>query len=140
MPKWVTGPCSLPVRHQSLVDVPLIATLCTLGRDAPMLSAVWYEWINGGINCAVPPDGVIARNLARRPWVGLMVAGTSPPYCGVEYRGEVVVTDDYLPVLSRLARRYLGSREGERYMVGHPPNLHLRLEVGRFRMWDDAAT
>lgn len=139
-PKWVAGPCELPARHRALVNLPIIATLCTLGRDAPMLSAVWYEWAEGGISCTVPPDGVIARNVTLRASVGLLIAGDSRPYCGIEYRGDVTVSDDYLPTLTRLARRYLGSRDGERYLVGHPANLLLRMEAGRFRMWDDATS
>ena len=141
MPKrWVTGPCALGARHHALVELPIIATLCTVGRDGPMLSAVWYEWEEGGINCTVPPDGVIARNVTRHGEVAILVAGASPPYCGIEYRGEVSVTEDYLPALTRLAKRYLGNREGDVYLVGHPPNLLLRMERGRFRLWDDAAS
>jgi hypothetical protein len=104
-----------------------------------MLSAIWYEWADGGINCTVPPDGVLARNVNRRPWVGLLVAGAARPYCGLEYRGEVTIRHEYLPVLSRLATRYLGARAGADYLVGHPSNLLLRMESGRFRLWDDAS-
>ena len=140
MPKWVAGPCSLLPRHQDLVELPIIATLCTVGSSGPFLSAVWYEWAEGGISCTVPPDGVIARNVARRPEVAVLVAGAAPPYCGIEYRGAAAVSTDYLPVLTRLARRYLGLEAGAAYMVGHPPNLLLRMESGRFRLWDDAAS
>lgn len=138
MAKWVSGPAELSERHQALVLLPVIATLCTFGAKVPMLSAVWYEWHDGGVNCSVPPDGVIARNVTREPVAGLLVAGDSRPYCGIEYRGSVAVHDDYLPVLTRLAKRYLGPQDGERYLIGHPPNVILRLERGRFRLWDDA--
>lgn len=139
MATWVRGPAELPVRHRALVALPIIATLCTQGRDGPMLSAVWYEWIDGGMSCSVPPDGIIERNVRRNSWVALMVPGSDRPYCGIEYRGEVTVRDDYLPVLTRLAMRYLGARAGAEYLVGHPPNVHLRMERGRFRLWDDAS-
>jgi hypothetical protein len=135
----VKGPTELPERHRALVSLPIIATLCTIGRDSPILSAVWYEWADGGINICVPPGGVIARNVTRRPWVGLLVAGTDRPYCGIEYRGDVTVHQEYLPALSRLATRYLGVRAGAEYLVGHPASLVLRMESGRFRLWDDAA-
>jgi hypothetical protein len=138
MATWVRGPAELPPRHRALVELPLIATLCTLGRDGPMLSAVWYEWADGGMSCSVPPDGVIERNVRRNPWAALLVAGTDRPYCGIEYRGEVATRDDYLPVLTRLAIRYLGVLAGAEYLVGHPANLHLRMQHGRFRLWDDA--
>lgn len=139
MVTWVAGPAELPPRHRALVELPIIATLCTHGRHSPALSAVWYEWVDGGINCTIPPDGFIARNVRRRRWVGLLVAGTARPYCGIEYRGDATVGGGYLPVLSRLATRYLGARAGEKYLVGHPSNLVLRMELGRFRLWDDAA-
>jgi hypothetical protein len=138
MATWVRGLSELPLRYRGLVELPIIATLCTLGRDGPMLSAVWYEWEDGGMSCSVPPDGVIGRNLRRNPWAALLVAGTDRPYCGIEYRGEVTTRDDYLPVLTRLAIRYLGVPEGAEYLVGHPANIHLRMETGRFRLWDDA--
>lgn len=139
MAKWVSGPAELSMRHRALVELPLIATLCTQGHDGAMLSAVWYEWLRGGISCTVPPDGVIERNVRRKSWAALLVAGTDRPYCGVEYRGEVTVSDDYLPVLTRLATRYLGPQAAVEYLDGHPPNLHLRMERGRFRLWDDAS-
>jgi hypothetical protein len=139
MASWLSGPAELPMRHRALVELPIIATLCTQGRDGPMLSAVWYEWEQGGVSCSVPPDGVLIRNVRREPRVALLVAGADRPYCGIEYRGEVTVGDDYLPVLTRLATRYLGPSAGAEYLVGHPANLHLRMEHGRFRLWDDAA-
>jgi hypothetical protein len=139
MATWVKGPAELPMRHRALVELPLIATLCTQGRAGPMLSAVWYEWTGGGISCTIPPDGVIARNIKRQPRVALLVAGADRPYCGIEYRGEATSGDDYLPVLTRLAIRYLGARAGAEYLQGHPANLHLRMEHGRFRLWDDAS-
>lgn len=139
MSQWFAGPVDLPERHRALVELPVIATLCTMGRDAPMLSAVWYEWSDGGINCSIPPDGVIARNLNRAPWAALLVAGTERPYCGIEYRGRADLSLDYLPTLTRLATRYLGTQAGAKYLIGHPPNLRVRLEEGRFRIWDDAA-
>jgi hypothetical protein len=139
MASWVSGPVELPVRHRALVELPLIATLCTQGRDGPMLSAVWYEWAGGGVSCTIPPDGVIARNLSRQPRAALLVAGADRPYCGIEYRGEVTVSDDYLPVLTTLATRYLGPGPGAQYLRGHPANLHVRMEHGRFRLWDDAS-
>lgn len=138
MVTWVPGPAELPLRHRALVELPIIATLCTLGRDGPMLSAVWYEWADGGVSCSVPPDGVIERNVRRHPWAALLIAGTDRPYCGIEYRGEVTTRDDYLPVLTRLAIRYLGVLAGAEYLLGHPVNLHLRMLQGRFRLWDDA--
>jgi pyridoxamine 5'-phosphate oxidase-like protein len=138
MATWVRGPAELPSRHRALVEHPIIGTLCTLGRDGPMLSAVWYEWADGGMSCSVPPDGVIERNIRRNPWAALLIAGADRPYCGIEYRGEVTARDDYLPVLTRLAIRYLGADAGAEYLVGHPVNLHLRMQHGRFRLWDDA--
>jgi hypothetical protein len=138
MATWVRGPAELPLRHRALVERPIIATLCTLGREGPMLSAVWYEWADGGMSCSVPPDGVIERNVRRNSWAALLIAGADRPYCGIEYRGEVTIGDDYLPVLTRLATRYLGVPADAEYLDGHPANLHLRMEQGRFRLWDDA--
>jgi hypothetical protein len=137
--KWLSGPIDLPARHMALVERPILATLCTQGRDHPMLAAVWYEWSQGGISCSIPPDGVLARNLKRNSWAAILVAGEDRPYYGIEYRGEATLSDNYLPTLTRLATRYLGSRASANYLVGHPPNLLLRLVSGRFRVWDDAA-
>src|ERR1700694_4674852 len=97
MATWVSGPAELPVRHRDLVELPIIATLCTQGRDGPMLSAVCDEWARGGMSCSIPPDGVIARNLRRQPQVALLVAGADRPYCGIEYRGQATVREDSPP-------------------------------------------
>ena len=54
----------------SFLARPLVATLATYRKDGTiLLSPVWQEWSDGGINIVISADDVKARHIARDPRV-----------------------------------------------------------------------
>jgi len=77
-----------------LLDQPLIAVLATRrADDSIMLSPVWFEWYQGGIDIWVPTiEGGKVAHVQRDPRVTVVVANSEWPYKGFELRGEATVS------------------------------------------------
>src|SRR5262249_57022670 len=92
-----------------LLDLPLLAVLATHRRDGSvLLSPVWHEWHNGGFQIATNGDGAKAKHLHRDPRASIVVCEQTPPYRGVEVRGDAELrTDGAVCVARRIAIRYL---------------------------------
>ena len=87
-----------------LLEQPLIAVLATRRKDdTVMLSPVWFEWRDGGINIWVPTvEGGKVGHVQRDPRVTVVVNNHEWPYKGFEIRGEATVSgDDFYGVLRR---------------------------------------
>jgi PPOX class probable F420-dependent enzyme len=123
-----------------LLELPRVAVLATYRRDGTvLLSPVWHEWRDGGFNVLTGSGNVKAQHLRADPRAGLVVYEDSPPYRGLELRtlARLSPLDDASIVL-RVAVRYLGEEEGERYVAGGGDDLLIRLEPGHVRAWDFA--
>ena len=79
-----------------LLEQPLIAVLATRRKDdTVMLSPVWFEWRDGGINIWVPtPEGGKVAHVKRDPRVSVVVYNAEWPYKGLELRGTATVSPD----------------------------------------------
>ena len=126
---------------RELLEQPLIAVLATRRKDdSIMLSPVWFEWHEGGINIWVPtPEGGKVGHIQRDPRVTVVVANHDWPYKGFELRGEATVStapDDFYGVLRRTALRYDGPEAAERMVGSYPPGAVIRVEPGVIRAWD----
>jgi PPOX class probable F420-dependent enzyme len=124
-----------------LLDQPLIAVLATRrADDSVMLSPVWFEWHEGGINVWVPtPEGGKVGHVQRDPRVTVVVSNTTWPYKGFELRGEATVSlepDDFYGALRRTALRYSGPEAAERMVASYAPGAVIRVEPGKIRAWD----
>ena len=124
-----------------LLDEPLIAVLATRrADDTIMLSPVWFEWFDGGINMWVPtPEGGKVGHVRRDPRVTVVVANQVWPYKGFELRGEATVSTeaaDFYDVLRRTALRYDGPEAAERMVASYAPGAVIRVEPGVVRAWD----
>jgi PPOX class probable F420-dependent enzyme len=124
-----------------LLDQPLIAILATRREDDTiMLSPVWFEWYEGGINVWVPrPEGGKVGHVQRDPRVTVVVANSTWPYKGFELRGEATVSlepDDFYGVLHRTALRYSGQATADRMAAEYAPGAVIRVEPGTIRAWD----
>ena len=124
-----------------LLDQPLIAILATRRKDdSVMLSPVWFEWFDGGIDIWVPdPTGGKVAHVRRDPRVTVVVANGTWPYKGFELRGEATVSgDDFYDVLRRTALRYSGPEAAERMVAEYERGAVIRVEPGVIRAWDYA--
>jgi PPOX class probable F420-dependent enzyme len=124
-----------------LLDQPLIAVLATRRKDdTVMLSPVWFEWRDGGINIWVPtPEGGKIAHIERDPRVTVVVYTSDWPYKGFELRGEATVSSEgFYDVLRRTALRYDGPEAAERMASTYAPGVVIRVEPGSTRGWDYA--
>jgi PPOX class probable F420-dependent enzyme len=122
-----------------LLEQPIIAVLATRrADDSVMLSPVWFEWHDGGINIWVPtPEGGKVGHVRRDPRVTVVVANQTWPYKGFELRGEATVSPDgFYDVLRRTALRYDGPEAADRMVASYAPGVVIRVEPGIVRAWD----
>lgn len=120
-------------------EQPLIAVLATRRNDdSVMLSPVWFEWRDGGINIWVPtPEGGKVAHVQRDQRVTVVVANHEWPYKCFEIRGEAAVSgDEFYDVLRRTALRYDGLEAAERMVASYAPGVVIRVEPGALRAWD----
>jgi PPOX class probable F420-dependent enzyme len=122
-----------------LLEQPLIAVLATRrADDSIMLSPVWFEWHEGGINIWVPSrEGGKVAHVRRDPRVTVVIANHVWPYKGFELRGEATLSEaPFYDVLRRTALRYDGPEAADRMVSTYPPGVVIRVEPGAIRGWD----
>jgi len=129
-----------PADLGDLLELPRVAVLATYRRDGTvLLSPVWHEWRDGGFNVVTGSRDVKAVHLRRDPRASIVVYDDAPPYRGIEVRAQAqLVPLDERSIVRRIATRYLGPEEGERYAEGSGDDLLVRLEPGELRAWDFA--
>jgi PPOX class probable F420-dependent enzyme len=123
-----------------LVGLRLLAVLATYRRDgSALLSPVWHEWRDGGFHVVTGSSDVKAAHLRRDSRAAIVVCEHTPPYRGVEVRGNaLLVTEGAGDVVTRIASRYLGREAGAAYAESGGDDLIIRLEPGDLRAWDFA--
>jgi hypothetical protein len=87
-------------------------------------------------------DDVKLKHLNRDPQCRLVIFETSPPFRGVEVRGEAILREaDVGEARSSIARRYLGEAAGDRFAAERAatPGVVVQLPPDRVRVWDLAA-
>jgi PPOX class probable F420-dependent enzyme len=128
---------------RSLVEGPSPAVLTTYRRDGSVLvSPVWFRWNDDAFEVVIAEGDVKLTHLRRdRRWV-LVVFEATPPFRGLELRGEgELVEDDVSAARSAIASRYLGARDGDRFAIARRsrPGVLLRLVPASPRVWDLSA-
>jgi PPOX class probable F420-dependent enzyme len=123
-----------------LLEQPLLAVLATYRRDGSvLLSPVWHEWHEGGLNIVSGSHGIKAKHLRRDPRAAVVVCEHVPPYRGLELHATPkLVTDGVAEVSERIATRFLGPEKGAKYAEESGDDLLIRLEPGKLRTWDFA--
>jgi PPOX class probable F420-dependent enzyme len=125
-----------------LLDQAKCATLATHFRDGTtLLSPVWHEWREGGFMVVIPTQDIKAHHLLRDPRASIVVAEDTPPYRGIEVRGQArLLHEGIQATVRRLAVRYLGPERGNAYAdaAGSSELVLIRLEPGVLRAWDFA--
>ena len=123
-----------------LLQLPLLAVLATYRRDGTvLLSPVWHEWRDNGFHVVTGSRDGKARHLRRDGRASIVVCEDGPPYRGLELRAtaRLSMLEDR-SIVRRIASRYLGPEEGERYAEAAVDDLLIRLEPGELRAWDFA--
>jgi PPOX class probable F420-dependent enzyme len=129
---------------ENLLGAPLVSTLATYRRDGSvLLSPVWHEWRDGGINICVGAGDVKLRHVQRDPRASLVLYDQTPPYRGLQLNGVPRILAagevDYPTILRRIAVHYVGNAQGNAYADKSPgTGVILRLEPGEMRVWDFA--
>ena len=124
-----------------LLDQPLIAVLATRRKDDTiLLSPVWFDWHEGGINVwAESMENGKVRHIVRDPRVTIVVANSEWPYKGLEIRSRATVSPEgFYDVLRRTGQRYMGDESAKRMVSTYPPGVVIRIEPGDLRAWDYA--
>ncbi|HEX3327349.1 MAG TPA: pyridoxamine 5'-phosphate oxidase family protein [Actinomycetota bacterium] len=122
-----------------LLELPLLAVLATYRRDGTvLLSPVWHEWRDNGFNVVTRSSDGKAGHLRRDPRASIVVCEDGPPNRGLELRARARLSIAKAPIVRRIASRYLGPEEGERYTETAGDDLLVRLEPGELRAWDFA--
>ncbi|TML15589.1 MAG: TIGR03618 family F420-dependent PPOX class oxidoreductase [Actinobacteria bacterium] len=128
---------------RSLVEGPSPAVLATYRRDgSALLSPVWFRWSDGAFEVVIAERDVKLAHLRRDPRCVLVVFESTPPFRGVEVRGEgELVEGDVTAARTTIASRYLGARNGERFASERrsKPGVLLRLVPAGPRVWDLSA-
>ena len=124
-----------------LLELPILATLAAHREDGSiLLSPVWHEWAGGGFSISIWAQDIKAKNLARDPRATIIVAENELPYRGIEVSGKATVEalPDLMPLVRRLAQRYIGKEAGLAYAETFADvALELiRLTPGTVRAWD----
>ena len=122
------------------LDQPKCAILATHFKNGhTLLSPVWHEWSDGGFTIFILADDAKSKHIKRNPQVSVVVAEDSPPYRGIEVRGEAkIVQYDSPPLVHRMAVRYLGEEQAPAFVESYAGVAIecLRIEPGKLRVWD----
>ena len=123
-----------------LTELGLLAILATYRRDGTvLLSPVWHEWRDGGFQVVTGGHDVKAAHLRRDARASIVVCEPTPPYRGVEVRGQArLATAGVGDAVTRIASRYLGAEAGAAYAESAGDDLLIRLQPGDLRAWDFA--
>ena len=124
-----------------LGDLLELPTLATHRKDGSiLLSPVWHEWADGGFSISIWAQDIKAKNLARDPQATIIVAENELPYRGIEVSGKATVEalPDLMPLVRRLAQRYMGKEAGLAYTETFADDALelIRLTPGTVRAWD----
>jgi PPOX class probable F420-dependent enzyme len=123
-----------------LLEQPIVAVLATyrISGDV-MLSPVWFEWRDGGINIWTggESDGKV-RHLRRDSRASLAIAEQVMPLRGLELSGRATLsTDGFHDVVRRTAIRYEGPDGADEFAASFPEaRTVIRLVPDRIRAWD----
>lgn len=142
-PTMLKGPWSLAEIEAFLgvADVPM--RLAAHGANGfPILTPLWFVWMEGALWAAVQPSTAIGRALERDPRCAFEISRETPPYKGVRGRGHADVMPEGLPVLRRLLDRYLGDGAPtfrKKLLAASQGEIALRIRPIALTSWDFSA-
>lgn len=135
-----------PRLDRFLQESKLIAILATLdGRECPYQVPVWYEWDGTYLWIVSKPRARYVRHIEKNPRVAVCIATATLPYVRVLIQGRARLIEadtDWLPMGYRMAKRYLGAREGRAYIdkTKDWKRVYIRVKPTRVLSWDGGAS
>lgn len=133
---------SKPLLDKFLKKSTIVATLATVDSEQlPYLVPVWYEWDGQCIWVISKPLAEYVKNLRRTPYAAISIARQTLPYVRVfaQGRADLIDTDkDWVPMGRRMAKRYLGEKEGYAYIdkTKDWKRVYIKLKPTRLLSWD----
>lgn len=102
-----------------LLEKARTAKIGTVRPDGrPHVSAIWFDLEGDTLLFTTWHEAVKAANLRHNPSVSICVDDEHPPFAYVQIEGTAEITErdpDMLYWSTRIARRYMGDEEAERY-------------------------
>jgi PPOX class probable F420-dependent enzyme len=125
---------------EPLLDAASPAVLQTYKKDgSALVTPVWFRFHDGAFEVVIARGDVKLGHLRRDPRCSLVVFEATPPFRGLEARGEAELVEcDVTPYRVAIAGRYLGAEEGQRFaeLRRERPGVLLRLSDSEPRTWD----
>ncbi len=122
----------------SLLDAPSPAVLTTYRQDGTAVgSPVWFRRAGDTLEVVIADGDVKLRHLDRRPLCSLLVFEAIPPFRAVRIEGTPTLDRaNVVDARRAIARRYLGTENGDRFTANRGPGTILRLPLNGARSWD----
>lgn len=122
---------------EELLRKPILARVATVDENCmPHVTPVWFLYEDGCIYFSVQKRTVKARNIAKRPYVSVVVdeVGANGTM-GVLMSGKVEVLED-LEIFDRISEKYLGSADhpAARALRGLP-RIIVKLKPEKIASW-----
>ncbi|MFB6117002.1 pyridoxamine 5'-phosphate oxidase family protein [Halosegnis sp.] len=119
--------------------VPLRLACRTPAGGLWMLS-LWYQWRDGGLDCATSASADVVEYLAHNDGVAFEVSVNEPPYRGVRGAGTADVSpDEDKQLLRELLDRYLDGTDSPlagRLLREEREEVHVRINPEKVYTWD----
>jgi PPOX class probable F420-dependent enzyme len=113
---------SQPEREEFLAGVHVgVLSVAAGGGRGPLSVPVWYSYRPGGlVSVSTDRDSRKARAVAAAGRLSLCAQDERPPYKYVTVEGPAVIEEISLDERRELARRYLGTEDGDAFIVSTP--------------------
>jgi len=118
----VTTRMSQPEREEFLAGVHVAVLSAAAGDDrGPLIVPVWYSYQPGGlVSVSTDRDSRKARAVTAAGRLSLCAQDERPPYKYVTVEGPAVIEEISLDERRELARRYLGTEDGDAFIASTP--------------------
>ena len=105
---------------QTLLQSTIPARLAYTGRDGtPRVLPIWFHWTGEVFVLGTRLDSGKVKALSTSPTVALTIDTESFPYQALQVRGtlEIETIEGIVPEYELCAKRYLGEKRGQMWMV-----------------------
>ena len=109
-------------REEFLAGVHVgVLTVAADGSSGPIATPVWYRYEPGGLLLLTTgSDSSKARAIAAAGRFSLCAQDEAPPYKYVTVEGPAVIEPTDLDERTAIARRYLGTEQGDAWIAANP--------------------